>query len=274
MAQMIFSCPKTEWVINFPRYQTLMSRHPHQQIPLSPILRCHPVRQQQTLQHQHQMKPHLAHQPIKTRLHLRDNLQLHLRLMSILILIMFLPQINMKVRFQLFYSNYMLNKVLKIFSDESSKQSGDLLDTVYEQSSPDSVAIKSEASSAPSQPIVTSQPVAVTQPVSISQPQPAGPVSIYEGVHTLSQPIQSNGPIYPTYDQMAAVPQFEHHPSHFQHAQSGTFMTTSPVFYKPLRLWYNLNVFIYYASIETLSFTTILPPYYRLFHRFASFFCG
>ena len=97
-----------------------------------------------------------------------------------------------------------------------------MLDTVYEQSSPDSVAIKSEASSAPSQPIVASQPAVVSQPVSISQPQPAvGPVSIYEGVHTLSQPIQSNGPIYPAYDQMAAVPQFEHHPSHFQHANSG-----------------------------------------------------
>ena len=98
------------------------------------------------------------------------------------------------------------------------------MDTVYEQSSPDSVAIKSEASSVPSQPIVASQPVAAaSQPVSITQAQPAvGPVSIYEQVHTLPQPIQSNGPIYPAYDQMAAVPQFEHHPSHFQHAQSGT----------------------------------------------------
>ena len=31
-------------------------------------------------------------------------------------------------------------------------------------------------------------------------------------------------------------------------------------------------LFIYYASIGTLSFTTILPPYYRLFHCFCLIF--
>ena len=107
MAQMIFSCLKMEWVTNFPRYQTLMPRHQHQQIPLSPTIQCHQALQQLIHRHQHQMKLHQARQPTRMQLRLRDNLQLHRRLMSILILIMLLHLINMKV-------NIFQNSVLEV----------------------------------------------------------------------------------------------------------------------------------------------------------------